>query len=163
VLRNVIGAVQQIAKVGSPEARVISEIAAHLDEDIMGINKLRQFVREIWKNHPKALRLILEHRPRLQDILETYQDRVRADLGQKLGFDVYPSKGELREIKLWLDDWWERGFPFVFMLVASDDGRAKVRVLVWQDDFRKHEAIQREPLQNAFLPSSNSFDRLLIN
>jgi len=49
--------------------------------------------------------------------------------------DYFPGKGELREIKMRLLRWFERGFPFTFMLHAKEWGRPRIRVLIWREDY----------------------------
>jgi hypothetical protein len=120
---------------------VLAEISSHIQEDILGNNELKGLVRDLWKAHPRACRLIYEHRPCLRDIRAKYKELLQAKLGKSAKFEEYPTRGEPYEIKLWLEDWWDRGFPFVFMFYKSqEDGRAKVRVLIYHSDFTQHES-----------------------
>jgi hypothetical protein len=52
----------------SRDERVLSEIAAHLEEDILGEPEVKTLVRQLWRTHGRALQLAMKHRPRLSDI-----------------------------------------------------------------------------------------------
>lgn len=50
------------AELDARDHRVITEIAAHLEEDILGSsNDIRTLVRELWRHHPRALTLAMHY------------------------------------------------------------------------------------------------------
>lgn len=116
--------------------RVLTEIATHLEEDILGSsNDIKTLVRELWRNHPRALTVAMAYRPRMGDIESQYREIITEKLGTDATFSTYPTRGELREIKLQLKSWCNRGFPFVFMLYASADEPPHVRVFISDHDY----------------------------
>ena len=50
----------------------------------------------------------------------------------------------MREIKMDLPAWHERGFPFTFMLHAREWGRPRVRVLIWYEGYAEHAESLRD-------------------
>lgn len=129
----------QRAPIGSRDEHALAEVAAHLEEDILGNPEVRKLVRELWRTHGRALQLALEHRPRLNDIRETYIHLMEKRYGEDAYFYYYPEKrGDLREIKMGLSSFDDNGLPFTFMLRVDDEGRPNVRVLIWRDSYRSH-------------------------
>lgn len=125
---------------GSRDEHVLSEVAAHLKEDIVGDPEAKALARELWRTHRRAIGLLAQHRPRLSDIRDLYVQLLMERYGQDIDLYYYPEKrGNLREIKMDLPAWFERGFPFTFMLHANDWGRPRVRVLMWRDNYAGHE------------------------
>jgi hypothetical protein len=136
---DVVEEARRGATSGSREASVLGEVAAHLKEDIVGDAESKALVRELWRAHRKALGLVLSQRPRLSDIREQYVGLLVERFGpDNIEVDYFPGRGELREIKMRLPRWFERGFPFTFMLHAKELGRPRVRVLIWREDYTAH-------------------------
>lgn len=107
-------------------------------------SEVKGIVRELWRAHGKALRLAIEHRPRLEDIRELYE----ALLYERFGDDAYmyywQSKGELREIKMSLHSWEDAGYPFEFILHVDGEGLPLVRLLIWCESYdEKTECLKR--------------------
>jgi PD-(D/E)XK nuclease superfamily len=119
----------------SPDAHVLRDLRRHLKEDILADDETRQIVRELWMKHGRALALALEHRPRIKDVLVAYERRLRERLGKDAEFEHYPTRGELREIKVTLRSWLDAGFPFTFMFYADPGERPQVRLLLWSGSF----------------------------
>jgi hypothetical protein len=137
----VLAAVTAALKATTPNTSdffVLSEIAKHLREELLEDTRIRDLARQLWKDHPRALELALEHRPRLGDIQTAYEHFLRVNLGKDAILTHYPSKGDVREIKLKLQPWIDAGFPFDIMLYASTGERPSVRLLLWSDAFDKH-------------------------
>lgn len=129
------------AEAGSRDQRALQEIVAHLKENILGEEtEVKALVRELWREHGKALHLAMEHRPRLEDIRGLYEALLRERFGDDAYTYHYRSKGALREIKMSLTSWENAGFPFEFMLRVGDDGSARVRMLVWRESYDEHAA-----------------------
>jgi hypothetical protein len=130
---------------GSREESVLAEVAAHLKEDIVGDAESKALVREFWREHRRALGLVVSQRPRLGDIREQYVGLLAKRFGpDNIEFEYFPGKGELREIKMHPLRWFERGFPFTFILHANEWGRPRVRVLIWREDYTAHAESLRE-------------------
>ncbi len=138
----VLGAVEEAgrrAPLGSREERVLGEVAAHLKEDIVGDPEAKTLVRELWRTHGRALELALRQRPRLDDVRDHYVGLLKERFGSDIEPYYWPERrGNLRSIAMDLPRWFERGFPLTFMLHASEWGRPRVRVLVWEDNYKKH-------------------------
>lgn len=137
VLRAV-GEARGRAEPGSRDERVLTELEEHIGEDILGeAGEAEALARGLWRTHGRALRLALEHRPRLGDIREEYV----ALLGERFEdahFVFFPEKrGDLSEIKMNLGSWEERGFPFTFMLHTRNGRRPHARVLIWRQRYEK--------------------------
>ena len=112
---------------------------AHLREDILGEEtKVKTLVRELWRDHGKALRLAMEHRPRLEDIRSVYEALLRERFGADANIYYHRPRGELREIKMSLHSWVNAGFPFEFILHVDRDGIPLVRLLIWGDSYDDH-------------------------
>ena len=133
---DVLAAVEAVQKAAvGLDKHALALVATHLREEIMGQpdDEIRKAVRDLWRDHPGALRLLAEHRPKLEDIETAYMKGIRQALGE-VKFDRYPrSRGELSEIKFWMEDWWPT-CPFVFML-HEKQGQLFTRVFVWRDDY----------------------------
>jgi hypothetical protein len=127
------------ARSGSRDERVLSEVAAHLREDVLAEDpEVRMLVRELWRSHGRAMQLALKHRPRLDDIRDLYV-RLLSERFEDSYFEYYPyARGKLREIKMNLASWDEEGFPFTFMLHTNIGGQPHVRVLIWRDRYKAH-------------------------
>ena len=129
---------------GSRDERVLSEIATHLREEILGEEtEVKTLVRELWKEHGRALHLALEHRPRLEDIRSLYEALLRERFGDDAYTYYWKTGGELREIKASLHSWKNAGCPFEFMLFAAD-GLPMVRLLIWGHSYNAHAESLRE-------------------
>ena len=133
---DVVEETRRGATFGSREQSVLGEVAAHLREDIVGGSESKALIRELWRAHRRALGLVLNQRPRLSDIREQYVGLLAERFGpDNIDVDYFPGKGELREIKMRLLRWFERGFPCTFMLHAKEWGRPRIRVLIWREDY----------------------------
>lgn len=121
---------------GSHEERVLGELAAHLEEDILGEDEVRDLARELWRSHGRALQLALKHRPQLSDIRETYVSLLEERFGDDAHFAYYPeSRSNLHEIKMSLSSWNDMGFPFTFILYVDSEKVPHVRALLWRDNY----------------------------
>ena len=138
---SVLAAVEearQRAMHGSLDEIVLSVVAAHLKEDILGDPEVKNLARELWRTHRRALQLAVRHRPQLGDIREPYVELLRERYGEDAEFYYWPERRQLREIKMDLPSWFERGFPFTFMLYADAEGSPHVRVLAYQENYKRH-------------------------
>lgn len=133
-----IGEARGRAETGSRDERVLMELEAHLEEDILGeTGEAEALARGLWRTHGRALRLAMKHRPRLSDIREEYVALLRERF-EDAYFVFYPEKrGDLSEIKMNLESWDERGFPFTFMLHTKNGRRPHARVLIWQQSYEE--------------------------
>lgn len=121
---------------GSRDDHTLSAIVAHLKENILGEDtEVRALVRQLWREHGKALRLAMKHRPRLADVRELYEALLREKFGDDAYTYYWQPRGELREIKTVLTSWHETGFPFQFILCLNDEGAPLVRLLIWRDSY----------------------------
>jgi hypothetical protein len=76
----------------------------------------------------------------LSDIRDLYVSLLIERFGEDVDLYYFPEKRrDLREIKMDLSSWKEKGFPFTFMLYANEMGRPRVRVLIWRDNYTRHE------------------------
>jgi hypothetical protein len=123
---DVVQEARRGATSGSREESVLSEIAAHQKEDIVGDAESKALVRELWWAHRRALGIVLSQRPRLSDIREQYVGLLAERFGPDyIEVDYFPGRGEPREIKMRLLRWFERGFPFTFIPHAKELGLAQ--------------------------------------
>ncbi len=132
-----VSAARTAAMPNTSDYFVLSEMAKHLREDILEDTRVRDLARQLWKDHPRALELAMEHRPRLGDIQHGYEECLRKRFKKDAILTQYPTRGEIREIKLVLQSWMDAGLPFVFMLYA-DGGPPRIRVLLWSDTFNNN-------------------------
>lgn len=144
----IVEAVEEALRAAEPESRdshTLSEIAAHLREEILGEEtEVKTMVRKLWRDHGKALRLAMEHRPRLEDIRSVYEALLRERFGDFVDISYWRPRGELREIKMILHSWVNSGFPFIFILHVDGDGFPLVRLLIWGEHYDAHAASLRE-------------------
>jgi hypothetical protein len=140
-----IGETLREAEPRSRDQHVLREIMAHLRENILDEEtEVKILVRELWRAHGKALRLAMEHRPRLEDIRSVYEALLRERFGDDAHIYYFQPRGELREIKMRLHSWVNAGFPFEFILHVHGDGFPLVRLLIWGDRYDAHAASLRE-------------------
>ena len=99
----------------------------------------KDIVRDLWREHGRALRLAIELRPRLGDISDEYLAELKARFPDAQ-FEFWGRGDDLKEIKMSLRSWNEAGFPITFMLRAWGGPRPQVRALVWKDDYGDHGA-----------------------
>lgn len=102
-----------------------------------GIAGPEELVRELWREHGKALRLAMDLRPRLADISDEYMAQLEARFPDA-SFELWGRGRALKEVKMNLGAWDEAGFPFTFMLRAWGGPRPQVRALVWKDSYDEH-------------------------
>ena len=138
VVLRVVGKARGRAASGSRDERALLELEAHIREDILGeAGEAKTLAGELWRTHGRALRLAIRYRPRLEDIREDYV-ALLSERFEDARFEFYPGKrADLREIKMNLRSWDDRGLPFTFMLYAKEEGRPHVRVLIWRDRYGK--------------------------
>jgi hypothetical protein len=113
-----------------------SQIVRHIREDIMGDTIEKQIVVELLKHpqHRQTIRKILENLPTLADFQSDWQRLVQEHVGDRtLTFTPYRQHGEMKEIKVTVDEWCNADLPFCFMLYNYDDS-ASVRTLVYRPD-----------------------------
>lgn len=120
----------------------IEAFVGHIEEELVNSEEnpeIQELVREIWRDHADVLRLLLRHRPRLDDVQEEYVRRVREALGEDAKFRFYPlKKRPLLAIMVTLESWCEKGLPLTFMLDGKPGGEAQIRVLVDRGSFKEH-------------------------
>lgn len=130
---------REAAPHGGRDRLALLEFEAHLREEILREGKAgpKRLVRDLWRDHGRALRLVMELRPGLGDVRDECVGLLRERFPDAR-FQFYPEKrSALREIKMNLRSWDEAGFPFTFMIRADDGERPYVRVLIWRDSYRK--------------------------
>jgi len=111
-------------------AWVLRSFAAHIEEEILGVNNARELVKSLWSEYPQAMRLAVKYRPRLQDVWKKLCDEIERDFPDDLYIRYSPeSKVNLRWVKVTPRRWWDRGLTLTCM-VQGDDERVKVRLLV---------------------------------
>jgi hypothetical protein len=142
----------------SAEVRVLQELERHLGEDILGDQQIRKVVRKLWKTHGRALELAIEHRPRMIDVKESYERRLRDRLGGDVDFWYYPSRGELREIQLTLPSWESAGVPVTFMFYAGKGEPPHVRLLIYGKSYERRSRLLREWALNVNLVIGDCLD-----
>lgn len=136
---DVVEAARLRTRDGSRDERVLTEVVEHLREDIVGDPEVKSIVRELWRDHRRAMSLAVRHQPRMSDIRDLYVSMLKERFGQDIDIYYFSGRGAgLREIKMDLPEWFERGFPFTFMLHVREGGRPRVRVLIWRDNYREH-------------------------
>ena len=146
------------SKLGSRDRRVLSEIAAHIREEILDEEQeVKALVRELWKSHGKALHLAMEHRPRLEDIHRMYETLLRERFGNDINIYLWRLRGELREIKMSLPTWVDAGFPFEFMLYV-DEELPKVRLLISQNSYEPRAEFLRKWARDVNASTSTLID-----
>lgn len=141
VLSAVRNAREQAAS-RSRDERALLEFEDHLREEILGEPReveAKNMARELWRTHGRALRLVMENRPRFSDIRQECV-RLLSERYPDAHFQYYPERrADLREVKMYPASWHERGLPFTFMLETNGpDGRLRARTLVWQESYKQH-------------------------
>ena len=142
------------APAGGRDERVLSEFYDHVREEVLREARdddAKALARGLWREHGRALRLAMEHRPGMGDVKDELVGLLRGRFGAEANVFVWPERGAPREIKMDFRSWFERGFPFTFMLLRDPEGRPSVRVLIWRGNLRPHaEALAR------WAPSANA-------
>lgn len=139
VILEVVEAARLRSQNGSRDERVLTEVADHLREDIVGDPEVKAIVRELWKDHRRAMSLAVRYQPRMSDIRDLYVSMLKERFGEDIEVSYYSGRGVgLREIKMDLTEWFDRSFPFTFMLHVREGGRPRVRVLIWRNSYREH-------------------------
>lgn len=104
----------------------------------------------------------IRHRPQLDEIREPYIELLRQRYGEDARFYYWPERRGLREIKMDLSSWFEKGFPFTFMLYSNAEGRPRVRVLMYRDNYKRHaESLAGWPGGSTMPPLDRSSTRTL--
>ncbi len=120
----VADAVSAVAPVCDERLRCILELTVeHIREDILGGGKMKELVRQIWRDpaNRDALHALEEYRPRLSELQDDYFAEVEKLLkkrGIEDGLDpsTYPDKrGDARELKFKIKMWSKHGLPFQFV------------------------------------------------
>lgn len=134
-----LGRALEAAPPESDERHALSAMQDHVRGEILGEgDEARAMARGLWREHRHALRLAIAHRPSPGDIRDELVDLLRARFGDEANVYVWPERGAPTEIKLDLWRWFERGFPFTFMLTEDPEGRPSVRVLSWRGNYLRH-------------------------
>ena len=134
-----LGRASEAAPPESAEERALAAMRDHVEGEILGeADEVRAVARALWREHRKALRLAIAHRPNPGDIKDELVGLLRARFGDEANVFVWPERGAPSEIKLDLWRWFDRGFPFTFMLTEDPEGRPSVRVLSWRGNFVRH-------------------------
>lgn len=145
-------------------AEVVRNFQRHLKEEIVADTHVKGLVLDLWKQHPKAMRLAMKYRPRLDDIRHVYVEALETSVEEELYIRTYPNRGHLREIKMTPKQWWDGGMPLTFMFYSPDAGRPSVRILVGNPQYDEHkESLQAwaESLEETSveLPINTGFPR----
>ena len=117
---------------------VTSNIVRHWKEDIVGAEHLRDAVLELWREHPKAMRLAMQYRPKLDDVKEQIVESITEAVGRPLHVTFHPRRGSLKEIKVTPESWWRDGMPLTVMLSLDPSGPPRLRLLVKKTVFKDH-------------------------
>ena len=134
-----LGRALEAAPPESDERHALSAMQDHVRGEILGEgDEVRAMARGLWREHRKALRLAIAHRPNPGDIKDELVGLLRARFGDEANVYVWPERGAPSEIKLDLWRWFDGGFPFTFMLHEDPEGRPAVRVLSWRGNFERH-------------------------
>lgn len=145
-VQSVIRRAQQTPALGARDWIALEELARHIKEEIMGEGeqRIRDRVRELWQNHRRAMRLLVEHQPRLRDVFPLFEGRVQEKLPGDWKIWTYPrTRREIDEIKVtpksWLPD-----YPFTFVFHTKDEvgeqgGRPRLRLLIAKHKFSDRE------------------------
>ena len=131
-----IGTVRAQLPTCDPDSSVLDVVECHFREELMGEpSPSVALARELWIAHPKAIRLLLENRPRFENLITPYEAGIRAALGA-VAFDYYPSRGDVREIKF-QHPVWSDNRPITFIL-HEREGRVDARALIWCELLAQH-------------------------
>lgn len=109
-----------------------SNLVRHMKEEIVGMSEIQAVVRDLWRRHPRAMRLAMRYRPRLDDVKDRCVEELQERL-ETLNVRYHPKRGKAREIKITPESWWNGGLPVTIMLSDDADGRPSVRILVKKD------------------------------
>lgn len=141
-LCTVVNTVRTGLGVEDSDASALAVVERHIREELMGEpNALETAVRELWRDHPRALRLLCEYRPRFADLLLAYEAGIREALGA-VEFGYYPNRGDVREIKF-QHPHWPADRPFTFIL-HEREGRLDARVLIYSDRLKRNRSTLRK-------------------
>jgi hypothetical protein len=155
------GEARRKAASGSRDERALSEFEDHLREAIL--REPGKTTRGRWPGGCGASMGgrcgSSENRPRLSDIRDEYVALLLSRYPDAR-FDYYPGRGaNVREIKMNLRSWEERGFPFTFMLETNgEDGKPRVRALIWRESYQ-----ERSDALAAWAVRTNELEGLTID
>lgn len=118
------------------ETGVIRSLHQNIKRHIMGEKEEKKLVREIMENPQLAMTLlkIQANMPKLGDIRKEIEEGVRKIVGKEIEMEFYPSRGDLREIKIRVKSWSEAGAPicFVFYHGQLPAVRTMLHIRDWQ-------------------------------
>lgn len=131
---------QLLEKWGSPNdaelRHFVNQTVRHIREDIMEDRHEKRLVRDLLRDpaHRMAIRRIVDNLPTLADHESEWTARVREYLAPNLTpkFELHRRAGELKEIKVYIEEWLKYDLPICLMLYNYDD-QASVRTLVKRD------------------------------
>ena len=139
---SVARAIRRAREAAPPESadrHALSALEEHVKGEILGkADGTRAAARGLWRDHRRALEIAIAHRPGPGDIKDELVGLLRARFGEEANVYVWPERRAPSEIKLDLRRWFERGFPFTFMLHEDPEGRPTVRVLSWRNNYLRH-------------------------
>lgn len=141
--QSIAEAAEASLEVSDDRSPAIAELIRHIREEIMGNADVKDRAWSIWRNHSRALRILLEHRPKLHHIREAIVNRLELRFGEDAEITFYPRKQrDIDEIKFSRRSWATRGCNLVFMMHTQSHGdsmgRPRLRVLVRDNWYQQH-------------------------
>ena len=89
-----LGRAREAAPPGNVDRHALSIIHDHVRGEILGEgDEVRAMARGLWREHRKALRLAIAHRPSPGDIKDELVDLLRARFGGEANVYVWPERG----------------------------------------------------------------------
>lgn len=99
------------------ESGILRILAANIKENFMNGEEQNTRARALWANPDiaRALDVLMKNRPNLGEIGARLVEGVNRFTGKNLTHTVYPSRGEIVEIKIFDTAWEELGLPVTYL------------------------------------------------
>lgn len=112
----------------------------HLEEDVTHDGETRRIAREMWIQHREALQLLIELRPKLEDIRDRFLTKMKAGAPDVEVAFYPPARGDLKEIKIKLKSWNQLGCQFTLML-RLEEGSLRAGLLLWSQSYEENPTL----------------------
>jgi len=120
----------------SDTSKLTHWLRINIEKEIIMNSEENELVRNLWSDYEtaKILRIITDNRPKLIDIKSQLIERIKKITNKEINVLEYPeNRGETKEIKVFIKDWFEMGFKFTFMFYMYE-ARPAFRTLILSQD-----------------------------
>lgn len=124
---------------------VVKAFRENIWRHIMGESEKKNLVREIMADPTLAetISTIIKHLPKIEEIEHDLKAGVKQITGMEIETKLYPpSRGDVREIMIYLKPWKEAGIPICFNFYDGD--LPAIRTMVHVDNWKAFEPIAKQ-------------------